>query len=102
LAGTTVFHSIPSQRPPFGQCHNLTKQAKAAIVHLQKSGFQTAECGTYHLLLRDLVVIQGDSPAYDKNGEPREEVRKKSEAAMEMYDKVIDEFKRLFPIQFIK
>jgi chromosome segregation ATPase len=31
--------------PPFHHCHNLTERAKRAIIPIQKSGFQTAECG---------------------------------------------------------
>ena len=49
LPARPVFHFIPLPRPPFRHCHNLTKQAKRAISHIQKSGFQTAECGILRL-----------------------------------------------------
>jgi len=45
LRETTVFHPIPTQMPPSSHCHNLTKQAKRAIIYIHKSVFQTAECG---------------------------------------------------------
>ena len=58
LAGTTVFHSIPPRIPPFHHCYNLIKQAKRAIIPIQKCVSQTAECGVQkNISLRCRLVL---------------------------------------------
>jgi len=55
----------------------------------------------YQSLLKDLVAIQRNSPAYYKNGDMREEVGKKYEEAATIYAKMAPELERLDPILFI-
>src|SRR6266550_1868008 len=47
-ATPTGFHFLPPPKSLFRQGHHLTKQAKRAIIPIQKTVFQTAECG--HIL----------------------------------------------------
>jgi hypothetical protein len=57
LAETTIFHPIPTQMPSSSYCHNLTKQAKRAIIYIQKSVFQTAECEFISKAISILAVV---------------------------------------------
>jgi hypothetical protein len=45
--GFSFHSSSETSFSPLPQCLNLTKQAKRAIMYIQKSVFQTAECGLY-------------------------------------------------------
>src|SRR6266550_7015025 len=46
-ATPTGFHFLPPPKSLFRQGHHLTKQAKRAIIPIQKTVFQTAECGRW-------------------------------------------------------